>query len=95
LLSPAKGDTVLPGEPVRFEWEQAIDHDLDSSVHYRLEVDGKAYGPVDGTVYTLEEGLPAAEKAGSTRKVRWKVIAEDNTGLTRSSRSSTIVVAAQ
>lgn len=95
LLSPAKGDTVLPGEPVRFEWEQAIDHDLDSSVHYRLEVDGKVYGPVDGTVYTLEEGLPAAEKAGSTRKVRWKVIAEDNTGLTRSSRSSTIVVAAQ
>ncbi len=85
LISPVDDAQILPDQPITFRWNSAIDNDLDSSVKYYLVIGDNQYGPMDETEHNLREGLPA-------EKYKWRVIAEDNTGLTRNSKWFKMVV---
>ena len=85
LISPSHQSAAQPNEALTFTWNEAIDHDLNSSVKYRLVIEDATYGPTNETSYTLSEGL-------ATGKYSWKVIAEDNDGLTRNSKSFSLIV---
>ncbi len=88
LVSPVDRGTADPNRPITFEWNEAVDVDLNSVVTYTLEIRGDAellFDGIEDLEYTLSEGLP-------TGNYRWRIIALDEEGLDRASGNFRLTV---
>ncbi|MDP8286035.1 MAG: hypothetical protein RAP03_05135, partial [Candidatus Electryonea clarkiae] len=85
LSSPVDQASIDPNKPIEFKWEDAVDLDLDSHVRYKLLIGDREFGPFDETTYTLQQGLQAG-------KHKWRIVAVDETGLTKKSKQFKLTV---